>query len=254
MNVKKSLAIAAVLAAASTVVVAPAAHAATARQCLDHLAGNTFFASDGGYHPSLRILSPDRRKVLAIADAADSQICAGAVVSIAISRDDAQDTDVRNVNTTRSGNRFVAAFDMRWTDTAMWQVRQFAVYKDGVLAIVGYRGAAPAYVVVKRASVLTGRPGSTSGRSMQFHGYLKAYSSQGTLVPMAPGREVQLQLRPHGYPSEPYRTVARGWTSASGYWTTTTTIPYPASYDVRVGWASPYRTIASDFTWIGVVF
>lgn len=226
--------------------------AATPSQCLDQLAKNVFFGL-GQSGPEPVVLSPTRR-VTHVHAVNTSAACAGASVSIGISRPDG--TDFRNVNAVAghpSASWFGATHAMRWTDTGLWAIRQLAVKKDGRLAVRGFRAdAAPDYAHVRRASILTGQVTRSTDTTITVYGYLKAYSTSGTVAVLAPGRQVQIQVRPHGT-YQPYATIAVARTAQPGYWLGTGRLTAGRKYDLRVSWLTPYQTIASSFRWVAVV-
>lgn len=246
------------LAVAGLGVIAPAAHASaahasTAQDCLGTLQRANFAVA--GWQG---VVIPPAGHLTPFFHVRDDARCAGITASVAISRPDG--SQVRNVNAKLSRvNGLVTAYayiPVGWRDAGTWSIRQIAVKRNGITAVRGFNPATSARQQVRRASVLTGR--ATTGLvvdwrtlRLRVNGTLKAYGTDGRLHPLAAGRKVVVQIRQHGT-TRPYWTAGTGVTSASGAWSAIARLGDGPPQDVRVAFLTPYQTIASDFTYIGV--
>ena len=241
------------LAVAGLGVIAPAAHASAAQDCLGTLQRANFAIAgrEGVVIPPAGHLTP-------FFHVRDDARCAGITASVAISRPDG--SQVRNVNAKLSRvEGLVTAYayiPVGWRDAGTWSIRQIAVKKNGITAVRGFNPATAAHQQVRRASVLIGR--ATDGLvvdwrtlRLRVNGTLKAYGTDGRLHPLAAGRKIVVQIRQHGT-TQPYWTAVLGVTSASGAWSTIARLGDGPPQDVRVAFLTPYQTIASDFTYIGI--
>jgi hypothetical protein len=190
---------------------------------------------------------------------ADDSRCAGITASVGISRRDGSGfrNQVASISRARGLLTAYARVPARWPDAGPWVIRQVAVAKNGTLAVRGFNPATSAGIQVRRASVLTGRAvagWTIDPRTLRLplHGYLKAWTGTGRQVALPAGQRVLIQVREHGT-NQPYWTAGTGTTSASGYWRGTARLGDGPPQDVRVVYRTPYQTIASDYTWLGVV-
>jgi hypothetical protein len=191
----------------------------------------------------------------------DVPSCDGITASIAISRRDG--SDVRNqVARISRVNGLITAFNYVqpwWKDAGTWAIRQIAVKKNGVTVVRGFDPATSPTIQVRRASIIHGRPlgGYTRDLVTDQHGYLtiqgylSAWGSDGKKHPLAAGQRVLIQVRERGT-TKPYQTLAIATTSASGYYRKTAYFDYGRPQDLRVAYLTPYQTIASHFSWVGV--
>jgi hypothetical protein len=248
----------AAIAAGGLVATAAPAHASTAQDCLNTLQRARFAVAG----PEGVVIPPLGTPMTAFFHVLDDSRCAGIIASIGISRRDGSGFQNHLASTTRYNGLVTAywSFKPGWKDAGTWVIRQIAVKKGNTLAARAFDPATAASIQVRRASVLTGYSASDPrGKELQINkggylavqGFLKAYGSDGRLHTLAAGQRIQIQVRPHGT-TVPYRTARVTTTSKFGYYGTLALVGRSGPLDVRVVYRTPYQTVASDFTFVGV--
>jgi hypothetical protein len=250
----------AAIAAGGLVATAAPAHASTAQDCLNTLQRATF--AYAGPEGVVIPLAPSGEPVTPFFHVLDDSRCAGIVASIGISKRDGSGFRNRLASLSRVEGLVTAYWSYKptWKDAGTWVIRQIAVKKGDTLAARAFDPATAASIQVRRASVLTGYSASDPlGKQLQINkggylavqGFLKAYGSDGRLHTLAAGQRIQIQVRPHGT-TAPYRTARVTTTSKFGYYGTLALVGRSGPLDVRVVYRTPYQTVASDFTFVGV--
>jgi hypothetical protein len=248
----------AAIAAGGLVATATPAHASTAQDCLNTLQ-RARFAIAG---PEGVVIPPLGNPMTPFFHVLDDSRCSDIITSIGISRRDGSDFRNHLASITRYNGLVTAywRYPTGWKDAGTWVIRQIAVKKGDTLAVRGFDPATAASIQVRRASVLTGYSASdprgvdlqiNRGGYLALQGFLKAWGSDGRLHTLAAGQRILIQVREHGT-TAPYRTVRIATTSKFGYYSSLAYVGRGRPQDVRVVYLTPYQTIASDFTFVGV--
>ena len=149
---------------------------------------------------------------------------------------------------TRTDSSGLFRFNLRLTYETSLSVR---VWTGSTIIANGY---APSQLRFRpRPTWLTGTAAPTTatvvrpGTKMSSYGHLTVMYSTGGTGPFR-GQKVLVQTRPASDPTGPYSTVATATTTGSGYYYANWTASVDA--DVRVGFVSPYKAIASSYRWV----
>lgn len=252
-SVRRTFALAAALGGtlAGTAVAATSAQAATiAQTCLNQLAGP-------GVATDRQIVYPAEPAQIQLSTSAHtSRECRGITVSIGLSRTDL--TGYQNKSAHYSwgtGRYYYAKYLLAPNQPGNWMTRQIYVRDhQGNTAVRTFTAAnSPTRVTVYRESFLDARSTLVPihDGKLRIAGRLQVHSSVGTRANLA-NQKILIQLR---RPTETaYTTVlttttgqygnfseARLWGAAN------------RGKHLRVAFVSPFQTIASDYTYIGVI-
>jgi hypothetical protein len=227
------------------------AHAATiAETCLNQLSGP-------GVATDRQVVYPAEPAQIQLSTSSHtSRECRGITVSIGMSRTDLSGYQNKNASYSwGTGQHYHAKYLLQPNQPGSWMTRQIYVRDhQGNTAVRTFTAAnSPTKVTVYRESFLEARSNLTplQDGKIRVAGKLQAHSSAGTRANLA-NQKVLIQVK---------RPADSSYTTAL----TVTTGQYGSFYDyrldgasnkgkyLRVVFVSPFQTIASDYTWVGVI-
>ncbi|WP_328995867.1 hypothetical protein OG394_14510 [Kribbella sp. NBC_01245] len=231
----------------ATTAIATTSAANSALACLNALEQPTFFDNYGQ-----TIISPANHAIRTLT-LVNSNACQGAVATVGISKPYSNKVYSAYARIGYDGEMHYLAskHQISLADTGHWRIRQIAVTKNGVTKVKNYDLADIRTTSVRRASILTGSPKGSIPVNQWFTGYLKAYTSTGSIVPLK-GRTMVLQASRNGLPYKDI-LVKPNATHANGYYLLGRDLSPYRGHNVRAVFKSPYETIASSYVYLGVV-
>lgn len=219
----------------------------SASACLNALEQPTFFDNYGQ-----TIISPANHAIRTLT-LVNGNACQGAVATVGISKAYSNKVYSAYAKIGYDGELHYLAskHQISLADTGHWRIRQIAVTKNGVTKVKNYDLMDIRTTSVRRASILSGSPKGSLPVTQWFNGYLKAYTSTGSIVPLK-GRTIVLQASRNGLPYKDI-LVKPNATHANGYYLLGRDLTPYRGYNVRVVFKSTYETIASSYVYLGVV-
>lgn len=253
ISIRRTAALGAALVGAvagGAIAATPAQAATIAETCLNQLAGP-------GVATDRQVVYPAEPAQIQLSTSAHtSRECRGITVSIGLSRTDLTGYQNKNANYSwGTGQYYYAKYLLSPNQPGSWMTRQIYVRDhQGKTAVRTFTAAnSPTKVTVYRESFLDARSTLVPihDGKLRIAGRLQAHSSVGTRANLA-NQKILIQLR---RPTETaYTTVlttttgqygnfseARLWGAAN------------KGKHLRVVFVTPFQTIASDYTWIGVI-
>lgn len=233
------------LGAATATATTSAANSASA--CLNALEQPTFFDNYGS-----TVISPSNHAIRTLTTV-HGNACMGAIATVGLSKGLSNKVYNAYAQIGFDGELHYLAskHQISLADVGHWRIRQIAVKKYGVTKVKNYDNSDIRTTSVVRASILTGSPKGSIGVNQPITGYLRAYTSTGSTVPLK-DRTMLLQASRNGLP---YKNilVKPNATHANGYYLLGRDLSPYRGYNVRAVFKSPYETIASSYVYLGVV-